>query len=146
MTTVTLLIFLAVLVQVGLTVVQYVRLLRSRLAAVKDGTADLSRIGYDPSGWPMKARLIANSVTSQFELPVLFYAAVLFAFALGAVGWIAVILAWLFALSRVIHATIHTTSNAVPARLRVFFFGFSVIIVFWLYLAFHVVRGWLLLA
>ncbi len=146
MTTVTLLIFLAVLVQVTLTLVQYLRLLRSRLASVKAGTADLSRVGYDPAGWPEKSRLIANSVTSQFELPVLFYVAVLFSFVLGAVGWVVAVLAWLFVISRVIHATIHTTTNNVPPRLQMFFFGFLVMVLFWVYLAWHTIRGWLLLA
>lgn len=146
MTTATMLIFLAVLVQVLLTAAQYMRLLRARLAAVRAGGLDLPRLGYDPTAWPERPRLIANSVASQFELPVLFYLAVLFAFALGSVNWITVILAWLFVLSRIVHAAIHTGPNTIPPRLRVFLFGFVVVLVFWLYLTYRVVWGWLLLA
>jgi hypothetical protein len=146
MTTVQLLIFLAVLIQVVLTLVMYLRLVRARFAAVRQGGLELRRLGYDAAAWPEKPRILANAVQSQFELPVLFYAAVLFAFALGAVNWISVILAWLFALSRIVHAMIHTGPNAIRPRLAAFVFGFAVVAVFWAYLTYRIIWGWLLLA
>ncbi|GAA6132747.1 MAPEG family protein [Halopseudomonas sabulinigri] len=42
---------------------------------------------------------------------------------LGAAGWLAQVLAWLFVLSRVGHALVHTGSNQVPLRRRLFSLG-----------------------
>ena len=138
MTTVELLLFGAVLAQVALTLILYFALVRARFAAAKDKANLRPEMAYDQSAWPLKARLVSNSVTSQFELPVLFYAGALFAFALGGVNWIAVILAWIFVVTRIGHALIHTGKNVVMQRFQFFFAGFITVIVFWIALAAHV--------
>jgi hypothetical protein len=46
-----------------------------------------------------------------------------------------VVLAWLFVLARLAHAYIHTSSNYVPTRARVFFLGALILIVMWVYFA-----------
>ena len=42
---------------------------------------------------------------------------------LGGVNSVAVIVAWLFVISRMLHAYIHTGTNYVPLRRKVFMFG-----------------------
>lgn len=138
MTTAQLSIFAALCVQVLLTLVIYLRLVRARMAGVKDPETDRARMGFDPMAWPMKSRLLSNSVISQFELPVLFYVGVLFAFQFGAAGWVVAVLAWLFVIFRIVHAIIHTGSNRIQARFLAFLGSFVCVAAMWVLLAVHV--------
>lgn len=127
------LLFGAVLAQVALTMVLYLLLVRARFGVPK---TDLRpEMAYDQAAWPVKARLIGNSVTSQFELPVLFYAGVAFALLLGAADMAMATLAWLFVGTRVVHAVIHTGKNVVMARFTTFLVGFLILIAFWILLS-----------
>ena len=138
MTTAQLILFAAVLAQVALTAVLYLRIVQARAAILKDPATRKPEMAYDQAAWPLSARLIGNSLSSQFELPVLFYAGVLFAFQFGAAGWVAAILAWIFVATRVVHMILHTGKNIVPQRFGAFLAGFIAIIVLWIYLALHV--------
>lgn len=133
------LLFGAVLAQVALTVVLYLALVRARFSVPKSELR--AEMAYDQAAWPVKARLIANSVTSQFELPVLFYAGALFAFVLAAPDMPLAILAWLFVVARIVHAAIHTGKNVVMQRFAVFLVGFVSLAVFWILLAIKVLGG-----
>ena len=130
--------FAAVLAQVMLSFIVYLFLVRARFAYASDPANLKPELAYDQSAWPIKARQISNSVTSQFELPVLFYVGVLFVFQTGAADWIFAILAWIFAATRIIHALIHTGKNVVMQRFAFFLAGFIALAVFWIYLAMHV--------
>ncbi len=46
-----------------------------------------------------------------------------------------VVLSWLFVLSRIVHAYMHTTSNHVPTRFNVFAVGVFVLLAMWIYFA-----------
>ncbi|PKG97202.1 MAPEG family protein [Paraglaciecola sp. MB-3u-78] len=56
------------------------------------------------------------------------YVLCLVLFSINAVGMVAIVLAWLFALSRFAHAYVHIGSNYVPIRLRLFLLGCFVLI------------------
>jgi hypothetical protein len=79
-----------------------------------------------------RAKLFADNLQNQFELPVLFYVAVLLAIITGPVSDWFVTLAWVFAVSRVVHAAIHVTVNIVILRLAFFVVGFVTLILMWL--------------
>lgn len=138
MTSTQLALFGAVLAQIGLAIVLYAMLIRARFAAANDPATDRKKLAYDQSAWPLPARLISNSVSSQFELPVLFYAGALFAFQFGAIDWVSAGLAWVFVATRIIHAIIHTGKNIVMQRFGAFVSGFIALVIFWAYLAVHV--------
>ncbi len=138
MTTAQMVLFAAILAQVALTIVIYLMLVRARFAYASDPANLKPELAYDQAAWPVKARQISNSVQSQFELPVLFYVGVLFAFQLGAAGWIAAILAWIFVATRIVHAVIHIGRNIVMQRFGFFIAGFVAVAVLWIYLAVHV--------
>lgn len=138
MTTAQMALFGAVFAQVAMTFVIYLLLVRARFTYASDRANLKPELAYDQAAWPVKARQIANSVTSQFELPVLFYAGALFAFQFGVTGWVAAGLAWLFVAARFGHAFIHIGSNVVMTRFKLFFVGFVTLAVFWLYLAVNV--------
>ena len=65
----------------------------------------------------------------MFKLAVLFYVIVLALFAHRSVDMLAVVVAWLFVASRVVHSWIHIGSNYVPNRTRVFKLGVLFLVV-----------------
>lgn len=107
---------------------------RARVKAVRGGVR-IKDIATDNSRWPDDVRKIANNYTNQFEVPVLFYAALALIVATGKADAIAVVLAWLFVASRIAHTLIHTGANKVLLRFRAFLFGFACVAVLWVWFA-----------
>ncbi len=116
-------IFLPLLVQIALTLTVFFRLAAAKSRASKEGTVDLERRALHADAWPDFVQQINNNIRNQFEVPVLFYVMVLMLYVLEAAGFWAQLTAWLFVLSRIAHAYIHTGSNHIPLRRPVFMFG-----------------------
>ena len=116
-------IFYPVLIQIAVTLAAYILLARAKTQAAKDGLINEARRGLHDDAWPDSVIQINNNIRNQFELPVLFYVLVMLLWALSSTGLFVQAIAWLFALSRVVHLYIHTGSNYVPLRRRVFMFG-----------------------
>ena len=66
--------------------------------------------------WPPRVTQLANAFHNQLELPMLFYVLVALILITKTNSVIFVILAWVFVLSRLVHAYIHTGANYVPSR------------------------------
>jgi hypothetical protein len=94
-----------------------------RVKMVRSGQVHPSKIALDNRNWPDDLRKLGNNYSNQFELPVLFYVLCIIALLVNMADMIAILLAWLFVASRLVHAYIHTTHNRVPRRGLVFFFG-----------------------
>jgi hypothetical protein len=122
------LILLPALVQVLLTLAVYMAMAVAKSRAIKSGLVDLDRRALHDDAWPDSVMQIGNNIRNQFELPVLFYALTIILWQLRETGAVAQSLAWLFVASRIVHAVIHTGSNDVPARRRVFMFGGMVVL------------------
>jgi hypothetical protein len=135
------LIFLPVLAQMLLTLLLYVALQGRKKRAVLRGEVDAARRALHEDAWPDEVRQVNNNIRNQFELPVLFYVLCLALFALQASGWLAQALAWGFVASRIVHAWVHTRSNVVPLRRRVFIVGVLLVFALWLVLAWRVLAG-----
>jgi hypothetical protein len=88
--------------------------------------------------WPDDAVKRSNNQRNQFELPVLFYAVVGFALILKGADTLMIVLAWLFVLTRIVHAAIHIGPNKVRWRSPAFALGFAIVVVMWIKLALHV--------
>jgi hypothetical protein len=116
-------ILLPVMVQVVLTMAVYVLLNVAKARALRRGEVDLVRRGLHDDAWPDSVNKINNNIRNQFEVPVLFYVLSFMLLALNAVTWLALVAAWLFALSRIVHAYAHIGPNHVPTRRRIFVFG-----------------------
>jgi len=116
-------IFLPVLLQALLTILVYLALGAAKSRAMKNGLVDLERRALYNDAWPENVQKINNNIRNQFEVPVLFYVVVIVLWLLEAAGALALLLAWLFVASRIVHAYIHLGSNYVPARRAVFTFG-----------------------
>lgn len=115
---------------------------RARAVATMDrkrGNPDLA-LGRAP--WPEDAIKCAANYSNQFELPVLFYAVVAFALIAKGADLIMLVLAWLFVLTRIVHAAIHVGPNKVRWRSPAFAVGFLIVLLMWVKLFLHVVtRG-----
>jgi hypothetical protein len=118
-------IFWPMLVQMLLTFAIYGLVSLRRIGAIKSGQAKASDYRI-PSIEPEPSATAARSLINQFELPVLFYAACLVLFVLGAAGQLAVFLAWLFALVRIGHAYVHVTTNRLRYRRPLFIASFFI--------------------
>jgi hypothetical protein len=128
----------AVFVQVLLTLGLLVFLGRVRGAALRRGDVKIKDIALSDEAWDARSRQVANCYRNQFEVPVLFYAVVAFAMITRKADLIFVVLAWLYVLARLVHAYIHTSSNHVPTRARVFFLSTIILLVMWIYFALRV--------
>lgn len=83
----------------------------------------------------------ADNFRNLFELPVLFYAALLVAFATGQDGTVLVALAWLFVALRAVHSAIHCTYNRVMHRFIAYVAGGLVLWVLWAVVGLALLRG-----
>jgi hypothetical protein len=104
---------------------------RGRVAAVRAGEIKLKDIALDGSRWPERLRKPANNYQNQFELPVLFYAGVALLIATGLADGIALVLAWGFVLSRLVHSFIQVGTNNVVHRLYAFGAGLAALAAMW---------------
>ena len=133
-------IFWPVIAHVALTYGIYFMVLRRRVAAIRGGAASISSFrdrGAEPTG----SATAANNLLNQFELPVLFHAVCLALYVTGGVSIYAVILAWMFSVSRYVHTWIHLTHNSVRTRQAAFIAGFVATAILWLIFATHIALG-----
>ncbi len=129
---------LIILSMLALAVIPFVlvfRLRAARVKAYKEGGVSMADAAIDQSVWPLPVRQLQNSYNNQFEMPVLFYALCFLAFYTGASGWVTVALCWGYVALRWAHMVVHTGSNHVPTRMRVFAVSVLMLIIFVLYIA-----------
>ncbi len=89
----------------------------SRFAAVRRRDVSLKYYRlYNEGEQPERLQLLGRHVQNHFEVPPLFYIVLLFILVTGSVTPVAVILAWLYFLSRCLHSYIHLGSNNVSRR------------------------------
>ncbi len=120
-------IFLAVLVQILLTITIYISLGFAKAKAMKLNEVNLDRRGMHEDAWPESVQKINNNIRSQFEIPILFYMMIFMLWELKAVDIYVQAIAWVFVFSRIVHSYIHTGSNYVPLRRKFFFVGVACI-------------------
>ena len=131
-------VLLPAFVQVALTFVLLIWMARVRTGSVSRGETKIRDIALGQPNWPDQPTQISNCFNSQFQLPLLFYVVVILAWVTRQADVIFVVLEWLFVLLRIGHAYVHTTSNHVPTRFRVFAVGMLVLLIMWIYFAFKI--------
>lgn len=130
------LLFGSVLLQVMLTLLIMVLMGRRRFAAAKNRELPFKAFKLmDLTGANEKVITASRNFDNQFQLPMLYIFAVLFAMQLGLVDVTLVILGWLFVVSRLVHAYIHVGANHVRLRFAVYLFGALMLLAFWLKLS-----------
>ena len=108
-----------------------------RKRAVDTGSAKVSQFRENRDE-PAESLFVRNNLANQFELPVLFHACCLALLASGGVGPVVLVLAWIFAFSRYVHAAIHVTTNRIRYRQPAFAAGFLTLGAMWAALAVHI--------
>lgn len=134
-------IFWPVLAQVLLTLIMFILLGVRKAKVVKAGQVNRQQAALDNRVWPEDVVKVSNNIANQFEAPVLFYVLCLVIYSIDAAGTAAVVLAWLFALSRYAHAYVHVGSNYVPMRLRLFLVGCLVLLAMLILAAWKLAMG-----
>ena len=128
-------VLLPVFVQVALTFGLLIWMALARTASVSRGETKMRDIALGQSAWPAKPTQISNCYDSQFQIPLLFYVLVILAWITKQADLLFVVMAWIFVLSRLAHAYIHTSSNHVPTRFRAFAVGMLVLLLMWIIFA-----------
>ncbi len=134
-------VLLPLLVQVLLAFVMLGLTGYARVSSVVRGETRAKDIALGQPNWPEPITKLGNSYNNQFQLPVLFYVAVILAHVLRQADLAFVILSWLFVATRLGHAYIHATSNHVGRRFNAFAAGFAVLVVIWVILAVRLLTG-----
>jgi|TARA_B110000438_G_scaffold77253_1_gene77434 hypothetical protein len=80
---------------------------------------------------PEHVEISRQTLKNQFELPVLFYFLVVLLYAEGTISQIDIIFAWIFAVSRYIHAYIRLSTNYIPRRAMIFIVGMISLLAGW---------------
>lgn len=117
-------------VQFALTVYVLARLGQGRVRAVRSRQVKYSDVD-SKTAYSETVQKFANNYVSQFELPVLFYAVLAFALATELTDFALIGLAWAFVGSRLVHSFVHTGSNRIATRFRVFVAGLVVLVAMW---------------
>ncbi len=124
------LIFWPMIAQVVLVLVIYALISKRRFEAIAAGNAKPSQFRENVVE-PDESRFVRNNLANQFELPVLFYAGCISLFVTGGVTLLTLSLAWIFVISRFVHAWIHVTTNRIRHRRPLFIVGFLAAALMW---------------
>lgn len=121
-----------VFAMVALTGFSLFRLGFARMRAVRRREASLRYYATFQDGRePDHIRVLARHYDNLFEAPLLFYVAAVLVLVTGTEGALTVGLAWAYVVLRGIHTVIHTTTNDVPWRFRVFGLSWIVLLALW---------------
>ena len=90
---------------------------------VKSGNFDREKAAMNNEAWSKPVVLTSKNLANQFQLPVIFYVLCLILANIDAVTMTILVVAWIFVVTRYVHAYVHVSTNYVPARMRVFLLG-----------------------
>jgi hypothetical protein len=103
-----------------------------RVGALRTGEVKANDVTLNKPNWPARAMQASNCFNNQFEIPMLFYALVAIALPLRQADLLFVLLAWVFVITRYVHAGIFLTTNNLGSRANAFFAGPMVLLIMWI--------------
>ena len=110
-----------------------IAMFRRRVRAVRSGETSAAYYKtYQEGREPREIAQFSRHFINLFESPTLFYAACISGLVTGLYPALLVALAWLYVLLRHVHAWVHTGKNKIPARLKVYFTSWLVLLGMWL--------------
>ncbi len=116
-----------------LVVVVFARYGRLRYTATRDRKVSIGYYRlYQDGEEPPELRVYTRHVINLFEMPTLFFPAVIIAYVTGQAGWHILGLAWIYVFLRCVHSWIHLTINDVAKRFWVFGASGAVLALLWL--------------
>jgi hypothetical protein len=102
-----------------------------RIGAVRSRIVRRDEVALREPNWPPRVLQVVYAYQNQLELPLLFYVLTILAWIAKQADLLFVILAWVFVLLRLAHATVHVTSNSMGQRALLFTAGVLVLAVMW---------------
>lgn len=113
------LIFLPVLILIGATLYVYILLSKTRVSLFKQGIGKAEDYALN-KGEPEESMKINNALSNQFEAPVLFYIVCLSSYMTQTISTLTLVLAFIYAIFKVLHIRLHVTENTVLKRRKMF--------------------------
>ncbi len=107
----------------------------ARYRSVVAGETKLKAVALNSGAWPDDVRKLGNNFTNQFEMPTIWYAVCGLILVTAKADWICVGLSWGFLVARVLHSIVHTGSNNVPIRMRVYLVSVVCVMAMWAWFA-----------
>lgn len=126
---------LPLFLHVALILIVGLRTVTARYNSVVRGKTSLKSIALNNAAWPENVLKLGNNFNNQFEMPTIWYAVCALLVITGKADWIQVGLSWGFLIARVLHSYIHTGSNKVPLRMRMFLACVTFVMVMWAWFA-----------
>jgi len=110
------------------------RMFQERKNAVINGLLDPSFFKTYKSDQPVPDGIIVSGrhFDNQFQIPVVYQLAMLFALQLGVVNYFTIALNWIFFGSRVLHSFVHLGQNLPLKRAKAFAIGLVCLLLLWI--------------
>ena len=99
------------------------------------------QVALGEPNWSVRTLQVGNCYANQLELPILFYVLTILSIMTHHADVIFLVLAWIFVLSRVAHALVHTTTNNVTHRGPLFGIGMMVLLIMWVIFIVRILTG-----
>jgi len=131
-------VLLPLFVQVALTFVLVFWMAFSRIGALKSGQANMRDTALGQPNWPPRVQQISNCYHNQLQSPLLFYVLTILVILTRQADLLFVAMAWVYVLTRLVHAYIHVTSNRVSRRFFAYTVGTATLLVMWIIFALRV--------
>ncbi len=120
----------------------FLRMRSLRFGAMRQGEVGVAYCRAFAEGTePEPLRVVSRHFSNLFEMPVLFYVAVLMTYVTRQVTWGLVGCAWLYVALRYAHSAVHLTVNDVIVRFSLYFASVLVLFVMYATLLIQLVRG-----
>ena len=134
-------VLLPLFVQVLLTFALFFWMAYYRVTLLRRGVVRQGEIALREPNWPPEALQVANAAHNQLEIPMLFYVLTILSIITRHADIVFIVLAWIFVLSRLAHAYVHTTSNIVTKRGPLFGIGLFVLLIMWVIFVVRILSG-----
>ncbi len=122
---------ICVFVQVLLTFTVMFRMGTARIKSVRAKDVTIADIALDSAAYPLHVQKLQNNFRNQMETPILFYVLITLGAAVNALNWGVALASVGYVAMRIVHYVIHTGSNHVGRRFKVFFLGFIFLMIGW---------------
>ena len=135
-------IFLPALAMVALTFIVLAVMFRRRVAQMKRDRIHPQKVATSQQAAALYTDVApADNYRNLFEMPVLFYLALVVAALTGQVTTVVLVLAWAYVAARVLHSAIHCSYNKVMHRFRAYAFSAFVLLALWCVLGYGLIAG-----
>ena len=135
-------IFLPALAMVALTFIVLAVMFSRRVAQMKRDRIHPQRVSTSQEAAALYTDVApADNYRNLFEMPVLFYLALVVAALTAQVSSLVLGLAWTYVAARVLHSAIHCTYNKVMHRFRAYALSVFVLLILWCVLGYGLIAG-----